>query len=73
MNVALKLINCRVNTRYFAKNHEILSKHFDESEETQAPFKHVFSCTWEDYISYFAEPATLRRSILALSYTGNIP
>ena len=57
MSVAPKLINCRVNTTYFAKNYEILLKYFNESE-TQTPWKHVFSCTCEDCISYFGEPAT---------------
>ena len=47
MNVAPKLINYRVNTTYFVKNHEILLKYFDELE-TQTPWKHVFSCTCED-------------------------
>ena len=32
-------------------------KHFNESEK-QTPWKHVFSCTCEDCISYFGEPAT---------------
>ena len=57
MSVAPKLINCRVNTTYFAKNYEILLKYFNESE-IQTPWKHLFSCTCEDCISYFGEPAT---------------
>ena len=36
MSVVLKLMNCRVNTTYFVKNHGILLKYFDELE-TQAP------------------------------------
>ena len=58
MSVAPKLMNCRVNTTYFFKNHEILFKYFDE--ETQTPWKHAFSCTSEDCVSYFfGEPATV--------------
>ena len=57
MSVAPKLMNCRVNTTYFFKNHEILFKYFDE--ETQTPWKHAFFCTCEDCISYFGEPATV--------------
>ena len=57
MSVAPKLMNCRVNTTYFFKNHEILFKYFDG--ETQTSWKHAFSCTCEDCISYFfGEPAT---------------
>ena len=59
MSVALKFMNCRVETRYFFKNHEILFKYFDEME-TQTPWKHAFSCTCEDCISYFfGESATV--------------
>ena len=47
MNVAPQLNNCRVNTTYFVKNHEILFKYFDESE-TQTPWKDVFSCTCDN-------------------------
>ena len=36
MSVAPKLMNCRVNTMYFGKNHETLLKYFDESE-AEAP------------------------------------
>ena len=57
MSVAPKLMNCRVNTTYFVKNYEIFLKYFNEFE-TQTPWKHVFSCTCEDCISYFGEPAT---------------
>ena len=57
MSVAPKLMNCRVNTTYFFKNHEILFKYFDE--ETQTPWKHPFFCTCEDCVSYFGEPATV--------------
>ena len=57
MSVAPKLMNCRVNTTYFFKNHEILFKYFDE--ETQTPWKHAFFLTCEDCISYFGEPATV--------------
>ena len=59
MSVAPKFVNCRVYETHFFKNHEILFKYFDEME-TQVPWKHVFSCTCEDYISYFfGEPATV--------------
>ena len=58
MSVAPKLMNCRVNVTYFFKNHEILFRYFDE--ETQTPWKHAFSCTCEDCISYFGEPATVQ-------------
>ena len=58
MSVAAKVLNCRVNTTYFFKNHEILFKYFDG--ETQTPWKHdVFYCTCQDCISYFGEPATV--------------
>ena len=53
-----KLMNCRVNTTYFVKNHEIPLKYFDELE-IQTPWKHKFSCTCEDCISYFGEPANI--------------
>ena len=43
MSVALKLKNC--------KNHEILLNYFKEPE-TQRTWKHVFSCTCEDCVSY---------------------
>ena len=57
MSVAPKLMNCRVNTTYFFKNHEILFKYFDE--ETQTPWKHAVFSTYEVCISYFGEPATV--------------
>ena len=31
VSVALKLMNCRVNTTYFVKNHEIFLNYFNES------------------------------------------
>ena len=40
MNVAPKLMNCRVNTTYFLKIHEILFKYF--YEETQYPGNMLF-------------------------------
>ena len=59
MSVAPKLMNRRVNTTYFVKNDEILFKYFDEME-TQIPWKHLFSYTCEDGISYFfGDPATV--------------
>ena len=51
MSVAPKLINCRANVTYFSKNHEILFKYFDD--ETQAPWKHAFSCTCEDLFLFW--------------------
>ena len=33
MSVAPKLMNCRVNTKYLAKNHEIIFKYFEENKE----------------------------------------
>ena len=51
MSVALKLKNCKINARYFVKNHEILLNYFKEPE-TQRTWKHVFSCTCEDCVSY---------------------
>ena len=44
MSVAPELMNCRVNTTYFVKNHEILLNYFEENEE-QIPRKHEFYCT----------------------------
>ena len=32
MSVALKLKNCKINARYFVKNHEILLNYFKEPE-----------------------------------------
>ena len=55
MSSTPKLMNCKINATYFAKNREILSDHFNEFE-TQTPWKHVFSCMCEDCISYFGEP-----------------
>ena len=57
MSVAPKLVNCQINATYFVKNHEILLNYFKEPK-TQTPWKHVFSCTCEDCISYFGEAAT---------------
>ena len=58
MRVAPKSMNSRVNRTYFFKNYEILFKYFDEMK-TQTPWKHAFSCTYEDCISYYlGEPAT---------------
>ena len=58
MSVAPKLINCKINAKYFVKNHEILLNYFKEPE-TQTPWKHVISSTCEDCISYFGEAATV--------------
>ena len=57
MSAASKLINCKIKATYFVKNHEILLNHFNQLE-TQTPWKHAFSCTCEDFISYYREPAT---------------
>ena len=58
VSVAPELLNCRVNTTHFVKNHEILLDYFNELE-TRTPWNHKFSCTCEDCISYFGEPATV--------------
>ena len=50
MDVAPKLMNCRVNVKYFLKNHEIIFKYFAD-EEIQTPWKHPVFCTCEDCIS----------------------
>ena len=56
MNVAAKLMKCRVNTIYFIKHHKIFFKYFEENK-AMIPWKHfvheVF-CTCEDFISYFS-------------------
>ena len=57
MSVAPKLINCKINSTYFIKNHEILLNYFKESK-SQTPSKHVFPSTCEDCISSFGEAAT---------------
>ena len=57
MSAAPELINCKINATYFVKNHEILLNYFNELE-THTLWKHAFSCTCEDCISYFGEPAT---------------
>ena len=41
INVALKLMNCRVNTTYFVKNLEIVFKYFNENGK-QIHCKHEF-------------------------------
>ena len=56
MSGAPRLINCKINAMYFVKNHEILLNYFNDLE-TQTPWKHAFSCMFEDCISYFEEPA----------------
>ena len=58
MSAAPKLINCKINATYFVKNHEILLNYFNEPE-TQTPWKHAFSCTCENCISYFGEATTI--------------
>ena len=58
ISAASKLINCKINATYFAKNHEILLNYFNELE-TQTPWKYEFSCICEDCISYFGEPAAV--------------
>ena len=62
VSVATKLINRRVNTTYFVKNHEILLSYFDESE-TQTPWNHVFSYTCEECILHFGESTTIKINI----------
>ena len=52
MSVALKLMNCKVNTTYFVKNHDVFFKYFEENEE-HIPWKHEFFCTCGYCISYF--------------------
>ena len=58
VSIAPKLINSRVNTTYFVKNHEILLNYFNELA-TQKPGNHMSSCTCEDCISYLREPASV--------------
>ena len=41
MSAAPKLINCKINTMYFVKNHEIFLNYFNELE-TQTPWKNAF-------------------------------
>ena len=52
MSVAPKLLNCRVNMKYFVKNYEILMGYFEENEE-HIPWKHHFNCECETCDSYF--------------------
>ena len=52
MRLAPKLLNCRVNMTFFAKNHEILFSHFEDSEE-QIPWKHNVCCDCEACASHF--------------------
>ena len=58
VSVAPKLINCRVNTTYFVKDHEILLNYFNKLK-TKTPGNHVSSCTCKYCISYFGKPATV--------------
>ena len=55
MSTAPKLINCKINTTDFVKNHDILLNHFNELE-IKTPWKHAFFCICEDCILYFGEP-----------------
>ena len=50
MSVAPKLLNCRVNMTYFAKNHEVLMTYF---KSRQIAWKHQHNCTCENCNSYF--------------------
>ena len=50
MSVAPKLLNCRVNMTYFAKNYEIVMTYFKSRQTT---WKHQHHCTCEDSNSYF--------------------
>ena len=51
MSVALKLLNCRINTTYFVKNREILMTYFKSKE--QIVWKQQHDCTCEDCNSSF--------------------
>ena len=57
MRVDPKLINCKINATYFVTNHETLLNYFKKLE-IQTPWKHVFSSTCEDCITYFGVRAT---------------
>ena len=52
MKLAPKSLNCRVNTTYFVKNHEVLFNHLEDSEE-HIPWKHNVCCDCETCSSYF--------------------
>ena len=45
MNLARKLLNCRVNVAYFVKNNEILTTYL---KSRQIAWKHQYDCTCED-------------------------
>ena len=49
VSVALKLMNCSVNTTYFVKNHVTFLNYFNKSE-TQTTWNHVFCYTCEECI-----------------------
>ena len=55
MSTAPKKINCKINATYFVKNHEIILNYSNELE-TQTPWNHAFSITYEYCTSYFGEP-----------------
>ena len=52
MRLAPKLLNCRVNMTYFAKNHEIPFSYFEKNEE-QMLWKHNVCRDCETCSSYF--------------------
>ena len=54
MRIAPDLLNRRVNTTYFVKNHDVLFYYFNENEE-QTPRKVNVNCVCESCNSYFTE------------------
>ena len=52
MEIAPKLMNCRVNMTYFVINHDILFNYFSEENEEQ-PQKHIVTCNCKVCNSYF--------------------
>ena len=53
MSIAPKLFNCRVNTTYFIKNHNILINHFRDIKNT--PWSHTSDCVCQNCSSYFTD------------------
>ena len=51
-SVAPKLFNCRVNTTYFIKNHDILIDYF---QNNNTPWNHVSNRICQDFNSYFTD------------------
>ena len=52
MSVAPKMMDCRVNTTYFVKNHEFF-KNILKKMKNRYPGNMSFYCTCEYCISYF--------------------